>query len=232
MTPSGPLYCETGHGFLFMAEPINTITNAFIIIAAIYALKEVRRAKVGMPFDLALLLFLLFATGIGSFFWHALRTRVALAFDALPGLLFLFVLAGLWFRALFGNLIGVAGALGLIALAVGTTALWRAYGVGFSGMPPAFAFAPAFASIAAVGAFLATETARRYGRDVARPGAFAILSALGAAVCRSIDLLVCDVLPTGTHFLWHILLSLAAYLGIVLLVRLKSAKSVSLRPAS
>ena len=89
MTPSGPIYCETGHPWLFMAEPVNTVTNAFIILAAILAFMQVRRAKIGMPPGLAVLLFLLFATGVGSFFWHAFRTRLALVFDALPGLLFL-----------------------------------------------------------------------------------------------------------------------------------------------
>lgn len=219
--PTGPLYCETGHPWLMMAEPVNTITNAFIIVAAILALREVRRARIGMPFDLALLLFLLFATGIGSFFWHAFRTRAALAFDAIPGLLFLFVFAGLWFRVLFGNVAGVAGALGLIALSVGTTALWRHLTGGFYGMPMALAFAPAFASVAAVGLFLTLTTAGRYGWDVARLGAVAIASAMTAATCRSIDLLVCREIPIGLHFVWHILLSLAAYLGIVMLTRLK-----------
>jgi len=40
-------------------------------------------------------------------------------------------------------------------------------------------------------------------------------------VCRSIDLMMCGIIPFGTHFIWHILLSLAAYLGIVMLLRLK-----------
>jgi hypothetical protein len=222
--PTGPLYCETGHALWFMAEPINTLTNAFIIIAGIYAWRAVSRARIGMPFDLAVLLFLLFATGIGSFAWHAFRTRIALAFDALPGLLFLFVFAGLWFRVLWGNLAGIAGALGLIALAVGVTALWRHFTGNFYGMPMAFAFIPAFASVAAIGLFLAAVTARRFGSRPARIGAFAILCGVTAAVCRSIDLLTCSVIPTGTHFLWHMLLSLAAYLGIVMLTELKSAR--------
>ena len=40
-------------------------------------------------------------------------------------------------------------------------------------------------------------------------------------MCRSIDLMTCSIIPFGTHFIWHILLSLAAYLGIVMLLRLK-----------
>lgn len=218
-----PIYCETGHPWLFMAEPVNTITNIFIIVAAVMAVRYVNRAKIGRPWDLTVLLFLLFSVGIGSFAWHAFRTRVALAFDALPGLLFLFVLAGLWFRALFGTLWGFLGVLGMIAVAVGSTWLWRRYTFDFYGMPMALAFAPAFACIAAIGAFLAVATVPRYGADVARLGGFAIACGVTAAVCRSIDQLVCSTIPIGLHWVWHIMLSLAAYLGIVMLTKMKLA---------
>jgi len=221
MNHSGPIYCETGHPWLFMAEPVNTITNVFIIIAAIMALREVRRARIGMPFDLAVLLFLLFATGIGSFFWHGFRSRVALAFDALPGLLFLFVFAGLWFRVLFGWLAGIAGALGLIGLAIGAVALGRHYGPQLGALPQGFAFAPAFAVIALVGIALTAVTGKRFGGRIAGLGLFAILCGVTAAISRSIDLLTCRAIPFGTHFLWHILLSFAAYLGIVMLTRMR-----------
>ena len=67
MAPGVPIYCETGHPWLFMAEPVNTITNVFIIIAAIVATYRVRNARIGFHADLWVLLILLFATGIGSF---------------------------------------------------------------------------------------------------------------------------------------------------------------------
>ena len=219
--PTGPLYCETGHALWFMAEPVNTVTNVFIIVAGIYAWRAVNRARIGMPLDLAVLLVLLFATGFGSFAWHAFRTRIALAFDALPGLLFLFVFAGLWFRVLYGNIGGILGALALIALSA-LVPYWWWHGV--QDVPRAWMFAPAFAVVAAIGLFLAAMTARRFGNRPARLGAFAILGGVTAALCRSIDLLTCGVLPMGTHFLWHMLLSLAAYLGIVMLTELKPAE--------
>ncbi|MBV8976186.1 MAG: ceramidase domain-containing protein [Alphaproteobacteria bacterium] len=226
MTPHGPIYCETGHPWLFMAEPVNTLTNIFIIIAAILALREVRRARIGMPLDLAVLLFLLFATGIGSFAWHGLRVPLALAFDALPGLLFLFAMAGLWFRALFGSLAGLLGAVGTIALAAASIFLWRRYGPNMQGMPPAFGFLPAFFAIAALGFVLAAVTRARFGAGVAALGFVAVLCGVAAATARSVDLLTCRTIPFGTHFLWHMLLSLAAYLGIVMLTRMKNSTPI------
>lgn len=222
MTPRGPLYCETGHPWLFMAEPVNTITNAFIIIAAVLAWREVRRAKVGMPFDLAILLFLLFATGIGSFFWHAFRTRVALAFDALPGLLFLFVFTGIWIGRLFGRWAGITGAFGVLVAAFGSIWLTVTLFPAMRSFPPAISLAPAYAAISVIGFGLVIATVRRIGWTSAEIVATALACAIAAAVCRSIDLAVCSVIPFGTHFLWHILLSTAAYLAIVFLLRQKT----------
>lgn len=219
MSPTGPIYCETGHPWLFMAEPVNTITNVFIIVAAVLASLEVRRAKIGAPPGLMALLFLLFATGVGSFFWHGFRTRVALAFDALPGLLFLIVFAGLWLRALWGAWAGLAGAPALIAASSAAVYAGRLY-LG-PDAPRGLLFAPAFAVIAAFGLVLFVATRRRFGAAVANFGGVALASAIVAAICRSIDLSVCAIAPMGTHFLWHIMLSLAAYLGIVMLARLR-----------
>jgi hypothetical protein len=219
MNPHGPIYCETGHPWLFMAEPVNTITNIFILLAAVMALREVRRARIGFPPGIAILLLLLFATSIGSFFWHAFRTRTALAFDALPGLLFLFVFSGLWMCALFGWLRALAGVVCMIAASIGAVWLWRHLG-GAIGSP--FQFAPAFVVIAATGLSMAATTGRKFGASEARLGLAVMLCAMAAAVCRSIDLLACAVIPFGTHFLWHILLSTAAYMGIVLLLRFRT----------
>lgn len=205
-----------------MAEPVNTVTNGFIIFAAFLAWREVRRAKVGMPLDLSILLFLLFATGVGSFFWHAFRTRVALAFDALPGLLFLFVFSGMWINRLFGRWAGIFGALGLLVAALGSIWLTVTLFPAMRTLPPAISLAPAYATISLIGFGLVIVTIGKIGWTSAEIVAGALVCAITAAVCRSIDLAVCSVVPFGTHFLWHILLSTAAYLGIVFLLRQKT----------
>jgi len=62
-TSVGPLYCETGHNWLFMAEPVNTISNFVIMGAAIASYLHVRRETKNRPPDLMLLVGLLMATG-------------------------------------------------------------------------------------------------------------------------------------------------------------------------
>ena len=88
-------------------------------------------------------------------------------------------------------------------------------------MPPAISLAPAYATISAIGIALVVVTARRLGAEPARIAAAALACAIGASICRSIDLMMCSVIPFGTHFLWHILLSLAAYLAILMLTKLR-----------
>ena len=221
MTPHGPIYCETGHPWLFMAEPVNTITNAFIILAVLFAVMYVRRSRVGFSADLVVLLFLLFAVGIGSTLWHGLRKGWALQLDWIPGVLFLLAFTGFWFRKLFGWVAGIFGPLAMLAAAVGSVVLWRYFAGVPAGPPQPYMFAPAFATIAVIGLGLVAATARKFGAREASLGALILLFAVSAAVFRSIDLLVCSFIPFGTHFLWHICLSTSSYLGIVLLVRMK-----------
>jgi hypothetical protein len=207
-----------------MAEPVNTLTNGFIILAAILAYLHVRRARVGFSSDLSVLLILLMVNGIGSTLWHGLRTNWALQLDWIPGVLFLFVLTGAWMRQLFGRVAGFAGPALMLAAAVGSVWLMLLFG---GGLPRTLMFVPAFATIALIALVMVLATAPKFGAGAASLGALSLMFAVAAAVFRSIDLMTCDLIPFGTHFLWHLGLSTAAYLGIVLLVRMKKHPSTS-----
>lgn len=221
MYPHAPIYCETGHPWLGMAEPVNTITNAAIILAAYFAYRYVKKSKVGFSADLVLLIFLLAACGIGSTLWHGLRTWWALQLDWIPGVLYLIVFATLWFRRLLGWLYGLLGVAGMMAVTIMAVVLsWHTLGA-VQPTPSSFRFVPGFVSLTIFALGLVTVTARKYGQGAASLGAVILMFAVAAAVFRSIDLLMCDLIPFGTHFLWHICLSTAAYLGIVLMVRMK-----------
>jgi hypothetical protein len=223
MTPYGPIYCETGHPWFGMAEPVNTLTNIFILLAAYFAFRRLRAARIGYPWDIVFLLILLTVTGIGSFLWHGLRQPWALRLDALPGLLFLFVFAGFWLCRLTNWITGVIGGL-LLCVVCFFSIVW-AHGA-MAGVPPNFYFIPAFAIIALCGAGLVAGTAKKFGAALAWRGAIVLLCGIAAAVCRSIDPLMCSVIPFGTHFLWHIGLSTAAYLGITMLIEMRKPRGI------
>ncbi len=212
MRPSGgPLYCETGHDWLFMAEPVNTVTNIAILFAAYFAFQAMQK-KETYPIDGVLMVFLLFATGLGSFWWHSTRDTLALTFDVLPGLLFLFLFSYLWIRKLFGMVWGLA-AMGSL---VGITWI-LGFAIQYFEMPFLF---PIFGGVTVLGIFFAYLTYKKGGTTLGRYAFGLIGIAFVAAVMRTLDLSVCEIIPFGTHFVWHLLLSTAAYMAIRLLLSL------------
>ena len=223
----GPIYCDTfvagSHDFnlwLGMHEPVNTLTNAAILIAAWFALRHVRRSGVGFSSGLILLLVLLVGVGVGSALWHGLRTRWALQLDWIPGVLYLLVLTFLWIRQLYGAAAGIGGMAAMLLISVA--------GVGYFGrtlaaITPNFFALPMFATVTVAGAIMVAGSWIKYGRDTGLVGLSILAAGLVAAFARSIDLLVCPIVPFGTHFLWHLGLSTAAFLGIVLMVKMKRA---------
>ena len=219
---TGPVYCETGHGWLFMAEPVNTLTNFVIIWAAIAALIHVRRETGRHPADLMSLVFLLFATGIGSFFWHALRTPTWLVLDWLPGVLFLLTFIFLWLRALYGTLAGFGAMLLVMAAQFSAISALRAQAARMTAaLPSPLVIAPFFVVLLVIGMGFVLLTRRVRGYPAALSAGILLGMAALAALFRSIDLMACQTIPVGTHFLWHIFLSAAAYRCIAFLTRMK-----------
>lgn len=220
MPGQGPYYCDTAHMWLGMHEPVNTITNAAILIAAYIAYRHIRRSGLKFSGDLVLLLLLLTGVGIGSALWHGLRTPWALVLDWVPGVLFLLVLTVLWIRQLYGWAAGLLGMLAMLAVSMAGVGY---FGASLAEITPNLRFAPFYLIVTAVGLIMVAGAWRKFGRETAMLGVTALAFGIGAAVARSVDMVVCPVVPFGTHFLWHIGLSTAACLGIFLMVRMKKA---------
>jgi hypothetical protein len=212
MPTFGPIYCETllwTGGF--PAEPFNTFSNTAILfaLAGFYLVRrEAPRAV-----DLYLLCALFLVNGVGSFLWHGTRTRWALSLDVMPALILLLALVFFWARRVFP--------LWLAALLLGgfyVAVEWlrgmefMAYGRWASMLPAILGF----------GIILILKTFSR-SRPAAMLGTSAILTAMVALTFRTIDRDTCATIPFGTHFLWHILLSAAAFQGIVAVLLLERA---------
>jgi hypothetical protein len=224
MPTFGPIYCET---LLWMggfpAEPFNTFSNTAILfaLAGFYLVRrDTPRAA-----DLYLLCALFLVNGIGSFLWHGTRTRWALTLDVMPALILMLALVFFWARRVF-PLWAAALLLGGFYVAV----QWLR-GMEFLGYGRWASMAPA---IIGFGLILIWRTFGR-SRPAALLGASAIVTAMVALTFRTIDRETCASIPFGTHFLWHILLSAAAFQGIlaVLLLEKAAARQTRLtRPAA
>ena len=183
-------YCER-MGPEFWAEPVNAVTNAAFVIAAAVMWPRVR--GIGR-----LLCVILAAIGVGSFLFHTYAQPWAGLADVLPILLFILVYIFAANRDLWG--FGTAPALALTALFIPYAA---ATGWVFAQVPvlgSSAGYAPVPLLILIYAALL-----RRRAPDAARGLAIGAGILIVSLTARTADAPLCDAVPLGTHFLWHIL---------------------------
>ncbi len=197
-------YCErTGPGLL--SEPLNFVTNAAFLVAAVAAYLRYRRTGVR---DRAIeaMLALLVVIALGSALFHSIATRWAMVADVAPiGVLVLFYLAYFCDRVL--GLPGRATAAavgGMVALTAASSLVPRAW------LNNSQTYVPTLITMIAMAALTWTGVGRRV----------AVAAALFATslTLRSIDQAVCGAVPIGTHFLWHTLNGVLLYVLLAIVI--------------
>ncbi|MEM8551203.1 MAG: ceramidase domain-containing protein [Pseudomonadota bacterium] len=193
------LYCERlGPGF--WAEPFNAITNGAFILAAIIAYwAAAKRGAADWP--IAVLVAITVCVGIGSFLFHTFATVWAVIADVLfiqIFIVFYFVFAMRRFAGLpwWG-----------CALATVAFMSFSFFGEGFvqrfvgEGLRGSEGYIPPLLGLLFVGGVLVIAGRVAAGVSLL---AGAILFAVSLTF-RTVDLVVCDAFPLGTHFIWHTL---------------------------
>lgn len=209
------LYCERVAPGLW-GEPLNALTNLAFILAGILLVAALRRdeAARGDPAIVALVA-LIFLVGIGSGLFHTFATVWAVLADVIPVALFILLymyLALYRFVALplWGALVGVA----IVLLLVAVMPLVFGFGVATYGV--------ALAAMLGVGGFLHFGRRHPAGRPIlVAAGVFAL-----SLACRTADLPLCAALPSGTHYLWHLLNAVVLY-SLTRTMMAEGAKSAS-----
>lgn len=227
-------YCERGQNAAFWAEPVNAISNAAFIIAAVAAGVMLARHRPlrGARWEWLLVLVLL-VIGIGSFLFHTYATRWAAVADVAPIGVFMFAYLAFALRRFAGlPWLAVAAGLGVFAAAMHfadgiecrvaiMSVVEAAHGACLNGTA---AYAPAFVAMVLTGFTLAVMRHRAAGYILAAAGVFLV-----SMVFRTIDWEICVATslmgrPLGTHFLWHILNATTLYLLAVAAIRHGGAK--------
>jgi hypothetical protein len=210
------LYCERTSA-AFWAEPVNALTNAAFLLAAIAAFVQWRRAGSRDGPALALIV-VLAAIGFGSFAFHTLATRAAVYLDVIPIAVFIYGYLALALRRFLGFswLPTIAALAGFFAAARAIARL----------VPPAtlngsLDYAP---SLAALLIMLWFVPARVRPAVVLAAAVFTV-----SLVFRTIDQAICPAFPLGTHFVWHLLN--AAVLFVLLNAAIASGPTPAGRPA-
>lgn len=185
-------YCErVDPGF--WAEPVNALTNAAFILAAL-----VMWGRVGADRRGRLLCALLFAIGVGSFLFHTFAQPWAGVADVLP--IGLFILAYIYAinRVAWGwgRWTALAGMALFLPYAAALTPLF--------GLVPGLGGSAAYAPVPlliAIYALLLRHRAPALARGLALGAGLLIVS----LTFRTLDEPLCGALPLGTHFLWHLI---------------------------
>jgi hypothetical protein len=185
----------------FWAEPVNALTNVAFIVAAVMALMAWRRAGESDRAVLALIV-VVFAIGLGSFAFHTLATRGARLLDVIPIGVFIYGYFLLALRRML-NVPWVYSVVLLIAFMALSNAL--AIAVPREVLNGSTGYFPALGALLVIG-WLLRDSA--HGRAMLSAAAIFVVS----LALRIVDLDICDALPVGTHFLWHILNAVLLYL--------------------
>lgn len=211
--PFGPQYCETPAAItgIFPVEPANAISSGIIVVFGLFALASVIRRTPNV-ISFYVLCVLLITNGLGSILWHGLRTRWALTLDVLPALVFVVAAIVLWARYVAPWREGLLVTAGAVAFALV---------VRFADLPVRGGWTMMAPFIITIAIWLIVRS-YAVSKQAALTGALALTSAVAALTFRSIDASMCEAVPMGTHFLWHVFLSAAAFLCMQALITLET----------
>ncbi|QPH54561.1 ceramidase domain-containing protein [Pontivivens ytuae] len=190
-------YCERTD-FTFWSEPLNAVTNAAFLIAALLVWRLARREG-RMEWGIATLMIILTAIGIGSFLFHTFATAWAAAADVFP--IMLYILVYLWLATVrMLNLPWWAGLVAVVLFFPYSAAVATAVETASGGLNGSEGYVPTLLLIAAYGLFLLGRKPET-GRGLLIGSGILALS----LTARTVDEALCDVFPIGTHIFWHIL---------------------------
>ncbi|QIG50732.1 hypothetical protein G5V57_25165 [Nordella sp. HKS 07] len=196
-------YCERlGPGLL--AEPLNAASNAAFIIAAIWAARAAYRR--GSEPVIWLLVALVFVIGLGSLAFHTFANGWSALADVLPITLFIYGYLAFalrrFLRFAWWKLALALGALFLITYAVESV------------LPPGFMNGSGAYLPALVASMLVSLQLLRQGHPALLNVGLASIILFLSLIFRTADIVLCSLVPIGTHFVWHILngVVLALYL--------------------
>ncbi|MCF6303843.1 MAG: ceramidase [Rhodobacteraceae bacterium] len=198
----------------FWAEPLNAFSNLSFILSGLLVLLMLKNRHI---LSSKLLVTILLSIGVGSFLFHTFAQTWAAIADVVPILLFILVYIYFSTRVYLqqSRLISALSVLGFFPFAFGSSAVISAVFGPLNG-------STLYVSVALLIGLYALAMIRKNRKT-------AIGLAIGAATLgvsiafRSIDQALCQSIPQGTHFMWHILNGLM--LGWMILVLHNATKA-------
>ena len=203
----GQIYAETDFSRPIV-EPWNAVSSLAILLPAVYWAIKIRNNYRNYPF-LTLCLPLLFLGGLGSTIFHALRShRLWLMLDITPTIILTLLLTlFFWMKVLPKKWMAIPLLVAVFLLRMGA---WRMF-PSHLGINIAYALSGAAFFVPIL--LLLSRTKWQGLWQIS----LSILFLIASLFFRQLDQHAPDLLPMGTHFLWHIFSGLGAYfLGLYL----------------
>lgn len=210
-------YCErAGHDGLW-SEPLNFITNAAFLLFAWYSYRLLKRQpdkRFRTMGDIWVLVVLMALIGLGSGLWHSWAAPGwTVMVDVIPIVAFI----NLYIISLYRRVAGFKW-WQVACVWLGFTLANQAAGAIFppSTLNGSLMYIPTFALMILSALYLRL-------RSIAGARELTIITVLffASLTFRTLDLALCDTLPFGTHFLWHLFNSVVLYRLLKLLLPAK-----------
>jgi hypothetical protein len=194
-------YCERSSAALG-DEPLNALSNIAFFIAAWMLWKLYLDSK-SNDRPALMLVGLVGLVAVGSTVFHVVANRLTMIGDVVPIMAFTF--AYLWIAQ--RRFLGLSAAWAGVNLALFAVMGWRLnFVTGMLRFNGSVAYFPCLAALVVIGLVL-----RRRGHVAATPVLTAALLFAASLFWRSVDLLLCDWFPVGTHFMWHLINGIVLY---------------------
>ncbi len=210
-------YCER-IDLSFWAEPLNALSNVGFLVAALLAWNM---AQKGNDWGPKLLAVLLAAIAIGSFTFHTFATNWAALADVGPITGFILAYTYLTITR-YLNQAFWAGLLAVAAFFPYSVYLGKAFADQFGTLNGSIDYVPVVVLIFAFAA-LTWQTKPETGRHLLVGGGILTLS----LVFRTIDNSICNSVPIGTHFIWHLLNAVLLWWMVRALIRHNTTLSLA-----
>jgi len=198
------IYCERLSASFF-AEPLNAVSNLAFLIAGSVAWHEFRqRSNPSSDPLLAAIVAVVPIVGLGSFAFHTLATRWASWADVIPILIFMLLYIWLVMRRYFAWPMWLAST---ALLAFFLLTIFLEAGVPEQVLWGGAMYLPTVAVFVAV-AIAPNDCSKEVRTTIAAAAALFLLG----FTFRTLDAPLCESLPIGTHYFWHVSNAVVLYL--------------------
>jgi hypothetical protein len=195
------------------AEPLNVLSSLWFIFVAVriylyYHANEDFERK--WMWDIHILTVLCFIIGVNSVIFHAFPTHTTELLDTIPIVMFIMIyFCSVLFR--IGHCNWFQGGICLIAFTGFSYFLVKQFP---EALNDSIGYLSSMIALIVIAVHLYLQA-----RPSSQHFMMAAIVGVCSLFCRAIDHAVCDMLPTGTHFLWHTLNATLLYILLKQIIR-------------